>query len=200
MTLTLRAYPTSPVSERLQILLNRRLAYAILASVASLLLVQWVSSHTTGKHTFFLPLLLVVVWSARIWGVIPSLASSLTGLIGAWYCIIPPKYSFAFSDRADIVGLVLFACVSGLIIIMLRGAAPETKIAGDSDVEEIKTARLAMQGLLDRYRETVCNCKGGQHDLGCMAHPSSPIILRAQRSIRWMYWVEGSAEEHRLVA
>lgn len=200
MSFTLRAYPTSSVSKFLQTLVSRRVAYAILVSVASLLLVQWVSCRTTGKHTFFLPMLAIVVWSARRWGVIPSLASSLTGLIGVWYCIIPPQYSFAFSDRADIVGLVLFACVSGSMIIMLAGATPETKIAGGCDVEAIKTARLAMQGLLDGYCETVCNCKGGHHALSCMAHPSSPIILRAESSIRWMYWVEEAAEEQKLVA
>jgi K+-sensing histidine kinase KdpD len=194
MTLTFRGYPTSSVS---QFLLAKRVAYAVLAAVMSLLLAHWLWSFMAGRY-IFLPMLAAVVWSARSWGVIPSVAGALTALVGAWYCIVPPQYSFAVWDRADIVGLVVFACVSGLTIVALRGKV-NTR-AADCDAEAIKTARLAMQGLLSGYYQTVCKCEGGGHKLGCMAHPSSPIIVNAERSIRWMYSVEESAEERELVA
>jgi len=189
MALTFPGYPTSSVS---QFLLAKRVAYAVLAAVTSLLLAHWLWPYMAGKY-IFLPMLAAVILSARSWGVIPSVAGALTALVGAWYCIMPPQYSFAVWDRADIVGLALFACVSGLTVVALR--ADVTTHAAGSNAEAIKTARLAMQGLLSGYYRTVCKCEGGGHDLSCMAHPSNPIIVRAERSIRWMYSVEESAEE-----
>jgi K+-sensing histidine kinase KdpD len=188
MALTFPGYPTSSVS---QLLLAKRVAYAVLAAVTSLLVAHWLWSYMAGKY-IFLPMLAAVVLSVRRWGVIPSVAGALTALVGAWYCIVPPQYSFAVRDRADIVGLALFACISGLTIVAVR--AEVDAHAADFNAEAIKTARLAMQGLLSGYYQTVCKCEGGGHDLSCMAHPSSPIIVRAERSIRWMYRVEESAE------
>ncbi len=164
MALTFPGYPTSSVS---QLLLAKRVAYAVLAAVTSLLLAHWLWPYMAGKYIFL--------------------------LVGAWYCIMPPQYSFAVWDRADIVGLALFACVSGLTVVALR--ADVTTHAAGSNAEAIKTARLAMQGLLSGYYRTVCKCEGGGHDLSCMAHPSNPIIVRAERSNRWMYSEEDSAEE-----
>jgi len=195
MRITLRSYSTFSISECLHVLFSRSVAYAILASVAGLLFIHWLSSFTAGKYSF-LPMLPIIVWSVRSWGVIPAIAASLTGLMGCWTCIVPPPYSFSVPDPADIVGLVLLACGSVFTIIVLGGATPKPKIAGGSDVEAIKAVRLAMQGLLSEYCETVCICKGGGHDPSCMAHPSSPIILCAERSIRWMYQVEEASEEY----
>jgi len=189
MALTFSGYPTYSVS---QFLLAKRVAYAVLAAVTSVLLAHWLWPYMAGKY-IFLPMLAAVILSARRWGVIPSVAGALTALVGAWYCIMPPQYSFAVWDRADIVGLALFACVSGLTIVALREEV-NTDAAG-FNAEGIKTARLAMQGLLNAYYQTVCKCAGGGHDLSCPAHPSNPIILHAERSIRWMYSVEESAEE-----
>jgi len=180
-----------------QLLLAKRVAYAVLAALTSLLLAHWLWSYTAGKY-IFLPMLAAVVWSVRSWGVIPSVAGALTALVGTWYCIVPPEYSFAVRDRADIAGLLLFACISGLMIVALRGGV-DVHAAG-FDAEAIKAARLAMQGLLSGYYQTVCKCERGGHDLSCMAHPSSPIIARAERSIRWMYSLEESAEEREPVA
>jgi hypothetical protein len=199
MNSTVRAYPAPSLSESLRVLFNRPVAYSILGSIVSLLFARWLWSLTAGKH-IFLPILVATVWSARSWGAIPSIASSLTGLIGVWYWIVPPQYSFRVHDRADIIGLVLFAAVSVCVIVMLRVAGPMAEIVDGFEVDALKTARLAMQGLLTAYRQVVCSCEGGGHNLTCMAHPSSPIILRAEFAIRWMYRAEEAAEERKLPA
>jgi hypothetical protein len=194
MSSTFQTYPTDAAGNRLQVYFGRGIAYATLLSAASVSLFCWLSPRSAEKY-IFLPMLATVVWSVRKWGVVPSIASSLTGLIGAWYCIVPPHFSFAVADPADIITLVLFVCMSGLMIVMVRKGGSPGKIAVVSELEVIETARLAMQGLLSGYCETVCACKGDGHDLNCMAHPSVPIIQRAERSIRWMYCAEEAAKK-----
>jgi hypothetical protein len=194
MSSTFQAYPTSAAGNRIKVFFGRRVAYAALVSAASVALFCLLSPRSAEKYVC-LPMLATVVWSARRWGVIPSIASTLTGLIGAWYCVVPPHFSFAVADPADIITLVLFACVSGLMIVILRKGGSPGEIAGVSEVEVIETARLAMQGLLNGYCETVCTCGGDGHDLNCRAHPSVPIIQRAERSIRWMYSAEEAAKK-----
>jgi signal transduction histidine kinase len=98
---------------------NRAVRYgaAILATALTLLLRLAVNPilGDSMPYVLFCP---AVAFSAWYCGLGPSLLSTALALIGADYWILPPLHSLQMMNKAQVVGMVAFLCVSASVIAM----------------------------------------------------------------------------------
>ena len=157
--------------------------YAMLASIAALILIHIFQPIFHGNHAYW-PLWPVIILAARFWGPGSASLAALVGWLGVWYWYIPPSNSFAVTDRSDWVGIISFLFVAGLIILSnLREQEMRRHVKATA-----RTVSSTMRTLLNAYLEAVCHCKDRSHghEISCPAHPSAPILVRAERSIRML--------------
>jgi K+-sensing histidine kinase KdpD len=165
--------------------------WAVLASLASLYVLRSLQPILHGRYPY-LPLWPAIILSIRYWGTIPSLLAAVVGLIGVDYWFLAPYNSLAVEDPADIVGMAGFLFGAGFLIVSTHSEKQLRSQMRDS----IRTARSALQALLTAYADTVCACKNEPrkknfgHQTTCLAHPSTPVVIGAERSIRMLSLVE----------
>ncbi len=170
------------------------LAYALLAAAAALCVTQALHPLLEGNHAYW-PLWPVVILAARLWGPASAAVAAIAGWLGVWYWFIPPNNSFAIQNRSDLVGVVGFIAVSGLIIVSnLREYEMRHRVATVT-----RTVRTTTQALLDAYIQAACRCEDAArgHNLTCPAHWSVPVVIRAERSIQMLNGLSAEADaEH----
>jgi hypothetical protein len=116
-------------------------------------------------------------WQVRPWG---NPGDGTGGIIIYAENLAAPKHSAA-GNRSDRRHSLRFPA-------HMRNDSPELSWARDG--------RLAAQDLLSSYREIACTCPPGHYDehrahqLDCRAHPSVPVIARAEQGIRQLVRLE----------
>ena len=73
----------------------------------------------------FITLFPAVLVSAVIGGLWPGVVCIVLCLLGSWFFVIPPRYSFAIPTASDALGLLIFSIASALMVLVaqqLRGA------------------------------------------------------------------------------
>jgi len=164
---------------------------ALLAAAAALCVTQALRPLLGGNHAYW-PLWPVVILAARFWGPASAALAAVAGWLGVWYWFIPPNNSFAIENRSDLVGVVGFIAVSGLIIIAnLREYEMRHRVASVT-----RTVRTTTQALLAAYMQAACRCEDSArgHNLTCPAHWSVPVVIRAERSIQMLNGLAEDAE------
>ncbi len=71
-----------------------------------------------GTKSPFLTMWAALFFSAWYCGRGPSVVSMITGLLGIWYWVLPPRASFGIPASEDLYGLIGFLLVSSMIITM----------------------------------------------------------------------------------
>jgi K+-sensing histidine kinase KdpD len=169
---------------------------AVLASLVSLYVLRASQPILHGRYPY-LPLWPAVILSIRYWGTIPSLLATVVGLIGVEYWFLAPYNSLAVENPADVVGMAGFLFGAGFLIVSSRSEEKLRRQLRDT----IRTARSALRALLTAYVDTACGCKNEPrktsfgHQTSCLAHPSTPVIMGAERSIRQLSLAEEDATD-----
>jgi len=184
-----REEKSPPLFESYSTLLH--LSYAVLASAAALCVTQALRPFLAGNHAYW-PLWPVVILAARLWGPASAALAAIVGWLGVWYWFIPPDNSFAIQSRSDLIGVIGFIAVSGLIIVSnLREYEMRHRVASVA-----RTVRGTTQALLDSYVQAACRCDDAArgHHLTCPSHWSVPVVIRAERSIQMLNSLAEEAE------
>ena len=169
---------------------------AVLASLASLYLLRASQPILHGRYPY-LPLWPAIILSIRYWGTVPSLLATAVGLLGIDYWFLAPYNSFSVDDPADIAGIAGFLVGAGFLIVSSRSDESFREGIRDS----VRTARSAMQSLVAAYADTACRCGNRRrrgtlgHQTDCLAHPSTPVIMGAERSIKLLSMIEEEVGE-----
>src|SRR5260370_7627984 len=92
-------------------------AVALFATVVALV-VRLGLNPFLGDYVPYITLLPAVAFCAWYCGVGPSILSVVLALIGAQYWFIPPAHSLRIVGMAQVIGIVLFLSVSGVLLAM----------------------------------------------------------------------------------
>ncbi len=114
-----------------------RYAVALLATVVALL-VRLGLNPFLGDYVPYITLFPAVVFCAWYCGVGPSILSVLLGLVGAQYWFTSPAHSLRIVGTAQVIGILLFLSVSGLLVAMgeARRRREEVLWAAQRELEE----------------------------------------------------------------
>ncbi len=124
---------------------RRRMLAWILAIVAPPLLTL-VLANVRGTLTLpsdLLIFLLVVVVVAALGGFVPAFVCAITGfLLANWY-FTPPYYEFTISEGENLVALVIFLVVGGVVSLLVATASRRTAEAAQARAEAETLAALS---------------------------------------------------------
>ncbi|MGA8154020.1 MAG: ATP-binding protein [Terriglobales bacterium] len=116
-----------------------RYALAILVTLLALYLRALATPFLRTSNPYH-TLWAAVVFSAWYCGVGPAILSTLVGLVGVWYWLLPPFHSLAVTPAFDLYGMIGFALFSGLIIVMGESTrrASSKRLAAELSAERAK--------------------------------------------------------------
>jgi two-component system, OmpR family, sensor histidine kinase KdpD len=145
--------------------LRRRLQGALLAAFVLPLLTLLLTRVRTDLNltSDALIFLLVVVVVALLGGFYPALAAAVGGSQLLNYYFIPPIHRWTIAERNNVLALVVFVAVAGLVSSIVDVAARRTRQAARASAEAqtlVTTAGSVLRGeaalpqLLERLRET----------------------------------------------
>jgi signal transduction histidine kinase len=128
-------------------------AVALLATVAALL-VRLGLNPFLGDYAPYITLVPAVAFCAWYCGVGPSILSVVVALIGAKYWFIPPAHSLRIVGTAQVIGILVFLSVSGVLLAMgeIRRRREEVLCAAQRELEEAVKERTVE---LDRTNQNL---------------------------------------------
>jgi PAS domain S-box-containing protein len=94
-----------------------RYSLALLATVLALALRSFITpllGETNPYHTVWA----AVVFSAWYCGLGPSIITTISSVLGVWFFFVPPRYSFAILNPAELSGIVGFLILSAFIVAL----------------------------------------------------------------------------------
>jgi signal transduction histidine kinase len=130
-----------------------RYVIALLATAAALL-VGLVLNRFLGDSVPYIMLFPAVAFCAWYCGVGPSILGGILGLIGGRFWFIPPVRSFRLPGTPQLVGMLAFLLVSGLLVVMgeARRRREEALWAAQGKLEEAVQQRTVE---LDRTNQNL---------------------------------------------
>jgi signal transduction histidine kinase len=128
-------------------------AIALLATVAAIL-VRFALNPFLGEYVPYITLFPAVAFCAWNCGVGPAILSVVLALIGAQYWFIQPAHSLRIVGTAQLIGILAFLLVSGVLIAMgeARRRREEVLRAAQGELEEAVQERTAE---LDRTNQNL---------------------------------------------
>ncbi len=151
-----------------------------LFSVAVALTVRAALHPLYGDENPYHTMWIAVVISAWFCGLGPSILAIITGLLGAWYFLLPPTYSFVTLSPQQLLGMFTFALFATLIV-----ALGETK-------RRSTAKRLAAEEELRRSEEQFRDLANSIPELCWMAHPDG---YRFWYNERWHEYMGTTPEQ-----
>src|SRR6202158_3468741 len=141
------------LSTRISETTGMRYAVALLATAVALL-VRLGLNPFLGDNVPYITLLPAVAFCAWYCGVGPSIMSAVLALIGARYWFIPPVHSLRIVGTAQVIAILVFLLVSGLLTAMgeTRRRREEALWAAQKELEEAVKDRTVE---LDRTNESL---------------------------------------------
>src|SRR5258707_6175698 len=107
----------TPLSTRITKATGRRYAVALLATLVALL-VRLALNPFLGDYVPYITLFPAVAFCAWYCGVGPSILSVVVAVMGAKYWFISPTHSLRIVGMPQIIGILIFLSVSGVLLAM----------------------------------------------------------------------------------
>ncbi|HEY1737450.1 MAG TPA: DUF4118 domain-containing protein [Acidimicrobiia bacterium] len=124
---------------------NRRIAGFILAFAGLPLLTLCLipARHSLGFQNAILCYLLAVVLIATVGGVLPALVASVFGFLLLNYYFAPPIHTFTISNGRDVLALIAFLVIGGVVSVLVDLAAGRRAEAYQARAEARMLATMA---------------------------------------------------------
>ena len=144
---------STPISKIMTGTTGVRYAVALVVTVVALL-VRLGLNPFLGDSAPYITLFPAVAFSAWYCGIGPSILSAVLALIGARYWFIPPVHSLLIVGAAQVIGILIFLLVSGLLTAMgeTRRRREEALLGAQKELEEAVKDRTVE---LDRTNESL---------------------------------------------
>ena len=138
---------------------RRRVLLGFLLAAVGLPLLTWVLSHLrhdVGLPSVLLLFLLLVIGVSAVGGLWPALASAVAGfLLVNWY-FTPPVHTFTIGEGENVLALVVFVSVAGLVsgfvALAARRAAEGTRARAHAEALSRLAGSSSVDALLDSLR------------------------------------------------
>jgi two-component system, OmpR family, sensor histidine kinase KdpD len=142
---------------------RRRVLTGFLLAAVGLPLLAWVLSHLrdhVGLPSVLLLFLLLVIGVSAVGGLWPALTAAVAGfLIVNWY-FTPPLYTLTISEGENVLALVVFVTVAGLVSAFVALAARRAAEGTRARAEAEALARLAGSSSVDALLESLRRALG----------------------------------------
>ena len=164
---------TLPRTRRPATLPRRRLAIGLALAAVGPPALAFLLSHLReqiGLPSVLLLFLLLVIGVSAVGGLVPALVAAISGfLLVNWY-FTPPLYTFTISEGENILALVVFLAVAGIVSVFVDLAARRAAQGNRARAEAEALARLAGSALGRRRARRACAvCSGKTAPPSCTA-------------------------------
>ena len=149
-----------------------------------------------SQATELLLFLTMTVAAALVGGLLPALASALTGSLLLNYYFTPPTHSFTIAEPENIIAIVIFilvgAAVSSVVDLAARRTQQAARLRSEAEIlsylaGSVLRGESSLEALLERVRETfgmdsvVLLERSGEHDpWHCAASVGSTPCMRPE--------------------
>ncbi len=141
---------------------RRRVTAGFLLAAVGLPVLTWVLSHLrehVGLPSVLLLFLLFVTGVSAVGGVWPALATAVAGfLLVNWY-FTPPLYTFTIGEGENVLALVVFLAVAGLVSAFValasRRAAEGTRARAEAEALSRLAGSSSVEALLESLRRAL---------------------------------------------
>jgi PAS domain S-box-containing protein len=169
----------------------QRYALGVLSAVVALLL-RAIVSPWYGSANPYHTVWVAVVFSAWYCGLGPAILTVLVSMLGVWYFFVPQPFSF-HSDhpQADIVGLIGFLILSGLIIAIAEANRRSNLKRGLAE-EELQRAHHELEQRIQRRTNELEEKTAELLQKATLLDLANDAILVRDAGGRISYWNEGA--------
>lgn len=138
----------------------RRYSIAFLCGALAVLL-RWLLDPVLGHVAFYTTIYIAVAYCAVVCGPFPASLSGIVGFIGVFYWFVDPRYSLRVIRVSEIHGIVGFALVT--LVLILLGQANRTKqirlndsiLALTAEAHERQRAQIELRNAHDELEQRV---------------------------------------------
>ena len=118
-----------------------------------------------GKLSLFLVLPIAVLLASRFGGWVPGLLATVLSILGGWFFLTDPPYSFQFANKSEAEGLAVYA-ISATAISLLGGQVHATLLSKTRSERAARRSESLVRALLGTAATQAASIGIGEWDLG----------------------------------
>jgi PAS domain S-box-containing protein len=122
--------------------------------VAGAVWLRFAFNPTLGKRLPFLLFPIVVLVAARFGGWLPGLLATVLSVLGAWFFLTDPVFSFYIADKAEAESLALYG-ISATAISLLGGQVHATLLSRTRSEQAARQSETLVRALLDSAAQSI---------------------------------------------